>query len=245
MLFKFAGTATPQDISIDSDNIQIKQVYDDSFKLDATKNTITVNNLKLQGKLKVDNNIVVKGNVDTVDITALAQDIVITGEDEAINHDGKNYKIKSVTGTVDLGGTKTFSSTLKVNNDIKTGIKNAKRTPLISTDNGATFAEFSSTSGSLIMLKNSKTQTISGNLDLGAGKLKIDGDLKTGTLSSVALDTLFNKYEYDAGGSSHNLKTAFDFKGSLTVQKLESTNVRGQNFDNFVADAIKLTGNTG
>ena len=245
MLFKFAGTATPQDISIDSDNIQIKQVYDDSFKLDATKNTITVNNLKLQGKLKVDNNIVVKGNVDTVDITALAQDIVITGEDETINHDGKNYKIKSVSGTVDLGGTKTFSSTLKVNNDIKTGIKNAKRTPLISTDNGATFAEFSSTSGSLIMLKNSEAQTISGNLDLGAGKLKIDGDLKTGTLSSVALDTLFNKYEYDAGGSSHNLKTAFDFKGSLTVQKLESTNVRGQNFDNFVADAIKLTGNTG
>ena len=96
MLFKFAGTATPQDISIDSDNIQIKQVYDDSFKLDATKNTITVNNLKLEGKLKVDNNIVVKGNVDTVDITALAQDIVITGEDEAINHDGKNYKIKFI-----------------------------------------------------------------------------------------------------------------------------------------------------
>ena len=88
------------------------------------------------------------------------------------------------------------------------------------------------------MLKSSKSQDISGTLNLGAGDLQIDGKLKTGSLSNVAFDTIFNKYEYDAGGSTHNLKTAFNFKGSLASNKLESPKVRSRVFDNFVADAI-------
>ena len=88
------------------------------------------------------------------------------------------------------------------------------------------------------MLKSSKAQDISGQLNLGAGDVTIDGKLKTGSLSNVAFDTIFDKYEYDAGGSTHNLKTAFNFQGTLTSKKLESPKVRSRVFDDFVADAI-------
>ena len=129
----FSGTgATKQGISISADNIQIKELYDDGYKLDASI-TIDVDNLEFNDKLKVEKNIVVEGNVVydlatdiVVDVTDLAKDVVISGSDVSITHDGQTYNIKGTDSTVDLDGIKTFSDSLTVNKDIKTSSKDQK-----------------------------------------------------------------------------------------------------------------------
>ena len=84
------------DISVNGEKIQIKKLYDDSFRLNDPFNEISVNNINVNGKLKVDKNIDVGGQVDGVDITSLSKDVVITGSDIPISHGTDIYSIGRV-----------------------------------------------------------------------------------------------------------------------------------------------------
>ena len=191
--------------------------------------------------MKVDKSISVGGTVDNVDVTALSKDIVITGNDVSITHKGETYDIIGTDSTVTLGGTKTFDKKLTIAKNIATTSNGQKLVPLITTGTKSDI-EFSSGSisdadPSLIMVKSSKTQSISGEFKIN-GNVQMDKNLQTGSLSSVSFDTLFNKYEYDSSKSTHNLKTEFKFTGALTATELVSPNVRNQDFNLFLTDVV-------
>ena len=233
------------DILVNGETINIKQLYDGSFKLNAPSNEITVSNLDVQGKLTVDKNLDVGGTVDGVDVTALAKDVVITGASVPVWHNSQFYTIGSVANTVSLGGTKTFNDKLTINGDISTSSHGGKRTPVISTSSQSNveMSSGSSPDPSLIMVKSSKSQSISGNLNLN-GDIKVDDIFNVPSMTTTDFDNLFNKYEYETAESTHHLKTAFNFKGALSANKLVSDNVRSRKFDEFASDAIAKV-NTG
>merc|ERR1719500_342947 len=77
------GTSDTESVQVGSDNFNIKDLYDSSYKLDED-NTITSADFQIQDELTVASNVEVSGTAETVDVLALASDIVIDAAEDLV-----------------------------------------------------------------------------------------------------------------------------------------------------------------
>ena len=77
------GISDTESVQVGSDNFNIKDLYDSSYKLDED-NTITSADFQIQDELTVSSNMEVSGTVETVDVHALASDIVIDAAEDLV-----------------------------------------------------------------------------------------------------------------------------------------------------------------
>ena len=77
------GISDTESVQVGSDNFNIKDLYDSSYKLDED-NTITSADFQIQDELTVSSNMEVSGTVETVDVLALASDIVIAAAEDLV-----------------------------------------------------------------------------------------------------------------------------------------------------------------
>ena len=112
------GTSDTESVLVGLDNFNIKDLYDSSYKLDE-ENTITSADFQNQDELTVSSNMEVSGTVETVDVLALASDIVIdAAEDLAITAPGTTVSCNAEA--ISVPGKKTFTQPLAVTGDITT-----------------------------------------------------------------------------------------------------------------------------
>ena len=225
-------------LTIGNDNLDIKNIYDSSFKLDEA-NTIT--NLEMDDVLKVSTNVVVDGEVDSVNVRNLFQDIVINGPDILIEHeeDSEDFSITGTDNTINIAGKKIFTlsptvTSIAVTPDgdsFKPSVDTSSKSNLVLTkgDPGLT----------RILVKNGDVQTITGDV-LVKGDVKVEGDLKTDDIDDITFDSVYSKYEYDSTSSTHVLKTQFNFDGNLDINLVKAPKARSRNWDEFVEDAVSV-----
>ena len=233
------GPDTTDEVYVGAKNFNIKNLYDSSFKLDQD-NEITSTNFQIQQGLKVSKDVEVTGKVETVDIIALAGDLVVNSEAD-LTYTAPNGTIITVSSNskvVAVPGKKTFSKPLTVSNDI------ASSGHVVVTAEGAD-RTFTSSDGSKfvnrILKKNGDAQTVSTNINLN-GNVKINGNLLADSIDDVSFSSIAAKYGYNSAGDIHELKTKFDFSGpAITVSDLETASVRGRSWDKFVGDILPKT----
>ena len=227
-------------VNVGKENFNIKNLYDTSYKLDQV-NTITSTDFKIKDELKVSKDIEVTGTVETVDIVALAGDIVVDADSdlEFTAPDGAKIIVSSNSKSVSVPGKKTFSKPLTVSNNIATSghlVVTAGDTALNYTSEGPGGKGFVNR----ILKKNGDTQTVSTNINLD-GNVKIEGNLIADSIDGVAFSDITAKYEYNSGDDIHEVKTKFNFSGSaITVSDLETASVRGRKWSEFVGDIIPV-----
>ena len=235
------GPDTTDEVYVGAKNFNIKNLYDSSFKLDQD-NVITSTNFQIQHELKVSKDVEVSGKVETVDIIALAEDLVVNSEADLTytDPDGAIVTVSSNSKVVSVPGKKTFSKPLTVSNNI------ASTGHVVVTADGAD-RTFTSSDGSKfvnrILKKSGDSQTVSTNIELN-GNVQIDGNLIADSIDDVSFSSIAAKYGYKSAGNIHELKTKFEFSGpAITVSDLKTASVRGRNWDKFVGDILPKTCN--
>ena len=235
------GTDSTDKVYVGAEDFNIKNLYDSSFKLDQD-NEITSTNFQIQQELKVSKDVEVTGKVETVDIIALAEDLVVNSDADLTYTapDNTIVTVSSNSKVVSVPGKKTFSKPLTVSNNI------ASTGHVVVTAEGAD-RTFTSSDGSKlvnrILKKNGDSQTVSTDIKLD-GNVQINGNLIADSIDDVSFASIAAKYGYKSAGNIHELKTKFEFSGpAITVSDLETASVRGRNWDKFVGDILPKTCN--
>ena len=234
------GAGVLESVHVGKENFNIKKLYDTSYKLDED-NAITSTDFKIKDELKVSKDVEVTGKVETVDILALAGDIVVDADSDITYTapDGSKVTVSSNSKSVSVPGKKTFSKPLTVSSNIATSghlVVTAGDTDLTYTSEGQGGKGFVNR----ILKKNGDAQTVSTNINLD-GNIKIKENLLADSIDDIAFSDITAKYEYNSGDDTHEVKTKFHFSGSsITVSDLETASVRGRKWSEFVGDIIPI-----
>ena len=212
-------------------NFDIKSIYEEHFKKDG--NITFPQNLDIS-ELKVTENIVVDGDVQGVDVTSLAADLVIAGPSVEIGLGDAAYTISGTADPVNITGIKDFTVGLSVGGDILGG---EDLVPLVETNTSV--IQFSGGDETRVMRKSGLGQEISGRLTVD-GKVEFQSGLIADRIGGGNVSDLISKYEYDSSEDVHIVKTNFVFRGVLNVSELTSDNVRGRDWKEFVLDTIPV-----
>ena len=195
------GTSGTESVQVGSATFNIKDLYDSGYKLDED-NTINSADFQIQNELTVSSNVEVSGKAETVDVLALASDIVIEADDDLVitSSGGTTFTtVSSNSQPISVPGKKTFTDTLTVTGDIATSGH------LVVSADGIerTFTSDDSTTGitNRILRKTGATQTVSTNIELN-GNVKIEEDLQANSIDGVDISSISTKYEYTAGDIS-------------------------------------------
>ena len=226
-------------ITVGGSQYDIKAIYDQHLKYD---DTVTFSeDLILSGELRVTDNIVVGGDVQELDLSALASDLVISGASVEVPAGGGEdvgYTISGTDDTVHITGRKSFSVSPTVSGDIMAAREDDVLLPVVVTDSKE--VQFSSGLTETRIMKRTEAQTITGAFTVN-GNVLFESGLATSGFGGVDVAEVHQKYEYDSSQSVHVLKTNFNFQGRVTVGLLTSEMVRAHSWADFVADTIPVS----
>ena len=227
-----AGLTTS--LTVDGNDFDVKNIYQQHFKKDGS--IAFPQNLNISD-LKVTENVVVGGLVQGVDVTALAADLVISGDSVEISEGGGVQSGFTISGTADpvnITGKKNFAVALSVAGDILVGEDLA---PLVVTSTSV--IQFSAEGENRILRKSGPGQNISGLLTVD-GNVEFQSGVIADRFGGGNVSDIISKYEYDSSEDVHIIKTNFDFRGSLNVLELTADKVRGRDWNEFVEDTIPV-----
>ena len=232
------ATGGDSSVSTDGRDFNIANIYGTSFQLDAAQNEISLENIDISNSLNVTRSLTVEGHIDGVDFN-FALDAVVSGSDVLVSApDGATHTISGVAGPsgVAITGQKIFTAPLTVTEDIslRHDHEDGSYFPVVDsfTEAGLVFNGGEDHQTKIVMI-NGPSQVVAGTLNV-VGDVTID----SGLANEGVFSDINEKYEFDSINAEHEIKTKFNFDGTVTINNLNSENVRGRSWTNFMTDIL-------